>query len=151
VPITTKSPWQRRGRSSDVGCEQVRENVEQQTVMVALLRRTTSPSPVVPFGRHEQGQYFSLDLGGSNLRVMFVKLSRQHGQVVRNVPRAHCQHDTHERLHDSHTTHKSGTGPRAVTLQRSRMCCACPLAGCMRKQGMIILVGRRYLGTSPRT
>ena len=33
-------------------------------------------------GRHEQGEYFSLDLGGSNLRVMFVKLSREHGQVV---------------------------------------------------------------------
>ena len=34
------------------------------------------------FARHEQGEYFSLDLGGSNLRVMFVKLSREHGQVV---------------------------------------------------------------------
>ena len=32
--------------------------------------------------RHEHGEYFSLDLGGSNLRVMFVKLSREHGQVV---------------------------------------------------------------------
>ena len=37
---------------------------------------------VCPLARHEQGEYFSLDLGGSNLRVMFVKLSREHGQVV---------------------------------------------------------------------
>lgn len=36
-----------------------------------------------PGCRHEQGEFYSLDLGGSNLRVMYVKLSQLHGQVVR--------------------------------------------------------------------
>lgn len=32
--------------------------------------------------RHETGEFFALDLGGTNFRVLYVKLSDDHGGVV---------------------------------------------------------------------
>ena len=89
-----------RGSLREIACKRLRENVRQHRFCLSCCEDQRA----VRRGRHEQGQYFSLDLGGSNLRVMFVKLSRQHGQVVRNLPCAHGSHDTCERLYKSYTT-----------------------------------------------
>lgn len=32
--------------------------------------------------RHEHGKFFSIDLGGTNLRVMYVKIPRDRAAVV---------------------------------------------------------------------
>lgn len=34
--------------------------------------------------RHEKGDFWALDLGGTNFRTLYIKLSANHGEVVSN-------------------------------------------------------------------
>ena len=37
-------------------------------------------------GRDEEGEYFAVDIGGTNYRVIYVQLSSRKGEVVRTTP-----------------------------------------------------------------
>ena len=55
----------------------------------ALCKRHESVSNMLPARRYEQGEYYALDIGGTNFRCLYVKLSEQRGVVVSSLQPLH--------------------------------------------------------------